>query len=113
MGDSSDHGTINIPAKADSPQLFHEIQHSLEQDLEESKRKRFSKEQHENTDSKRELSFTTLKTTSATAPVQVLTALSDQNGTTSMNPPMESKEKQRMCKAGSPCYQAGIDCAPT
>lgn len=72
----------------------------MEQDLEESKR--FSKEQHENTDSERELSFTTLKTTSATAPVQVLTALSDLNGTTSMNPPWKAKKNRGCAKQAVP-----------
>lgn len=103
MGDSQ-WSWCYIPAKVYPSQLFHGIQYSVEQDLEESKRKRFAKKQHENIYSKGELNFTTLKTTSAIAPFKVLTALKVTSRCNQHKPYIKNKEKERMCKVGSPCY---------
>lgn len=89
MGDSQ-WSWCYLPAKVYSPQLFHGIQYSVEQGLEESNR--FAKKQHENIYSKGELNFTTLKTTSAIAPFKVITPL---KVTSMMQPAQTLDQKQR------------------
>lgn len=75
--------------------------YSVEQDSEESKRKRSTKKQHENVYSKGELNFTTLKAASAITPFKVLTFLK----VTSIKQPAQTLDQNQdmMCEVGSPC----------